>query len=172
MSAEFEDLLVAHQRSLLRYIKSRIDNHHEAEDLLQQTNLILWRKRCAFEAGSNFRAWAFAIARLEIFNQLKKHRRDRRIASEQRNEETVTENHADNFSDEGGGEALVALRDCLKRLPCRDKELLLMRYGTDRTLRDYARDLDRSPGTLKARLFRIREGLKKSMEDRLRGFGQ
>ena len=162
---EFEELLVARQHSLLNFIKSLVANHHEAEDLLQRTNLILWQKRNAFEAGSNFRAWAFTIARLEALNHLRQHRRDRRVFAEQR-EDPAAEGRTEPAGD-GDTDALVALRDCVRRLPPRDRELLMMRYGTDCTLHDYAKNLDRSPGTLKARLFKIREALRKNLEARL-----
>ena len=59
---DFEELLVAQQAALLNYIKSLVQNHHEAEDVLQKTNLILWQKRSRFEAGSSFRAWLPAEA--------------------------------------------------------------------------------------------------------------
>lgn len=167
--AFFENLLVAHQSRLLRYIKSLVPNHHEAEDLLQRTNLILWRKRVRFEAGSNFLAWSFAIARLEACNQLRQLRRDRRVFADQEEEAPAPEWPRASAEQTGDPDALLALRDCLKRLPSRDRELLLMRYGTDKTLGDYARELNRKPGTLKARLFKIREDLRKSIQDELRG---
>lgn len=81
-AAEFEELLIAQQPSLLNYIKSLVPNHHEAEDVRQRTNLILWQKRGSFAAGSNFRAWAFTIARLESLNQLRRQYRDQRVFSD------------------------------------------------------------------------------------------
>jgi RNA polymerase sigma-70 factor (ECF subfamily) len=133
---------------------------------LQRTNLILWQKRGGFEAGSNFRAWAFTIARLESLNQIRRQYRDQRVFSAQRIDETA----ADGLRPTGdaAAAAMIALQDCLKRLPDRDRELLLMRYGSDRTLGEYAKGLNRSPGTLKARLFKIRETLRKGIEEHLR----
>jgi RNA polymerase sigma-70 factor (ECF subfamily) len=169
MPVEFEYLLIAHQRSLLHYIKSLVANHHEAEDLLQRANLILWQKRANFEAASNFRAWSFTIARLEVLNQLRQKRRDQRVFSDRPNQESSPVfDPAEEVSDEA---LLGALKDCLERLPSRDQELLFVRYATDQPLKEYAENLRRSPGTLKARLFQIRESLKKSIEARLREAG-
>lgn len=167
--AFFEDLLVAHQPRLLSYIKSLVPNHHEAEDLLQRTNLILWRKRVSFKTGSNFLAWSFAIARLEARNQLRQLRRDQRVFADREENAPATEWPRPMEEEIVDPEALLALRDCVKRLPPRDQELVLMRYCTDKTLGDYAKELNRRPGTLKARLFKIREHLRKSIEDELRG---
>ncbi len=164
--AEFEELLIAHQGPVFRYILSFVADHHEAEDLLQKTNLILWRKRDCFEAGSNFKAWSFAVARLEALKSLRRQRRDRRVFLQQQRETAVIDD--DKNADAEKRESLAALRECLKGLPPRDQELIRMRYGSDRTLSDYARNLNRSPGTLKARLFKIRESLRKSIVDYLR----
>ncbi|HEY1120862.1 MAG TPA: sigma-70 family RNA polymerase sigma factor [Haloferula sp.] len=163
---EFEELLIAHQRSLLLYIKSLVTNHHEAEDLLQRANMILWQKRANFESGSNFRAWSFTIARLEVLNQLRQQRRDQRVFSDRQNFESSP---VFDPAAEGDDEAMLhALKDCLERLSSKDQELLFVRYATDQPLKEYAENLRRSPGTLKARLFQIRENLKKSIEARLR----
>lgn len=166
---DFEDLLISQQQALLNYIKSVVQNHHEAEDVLQKTNLILWQKRGRFETGSSFRAWAFTIARLESFNQIRRRSRDQRVLA---NPDLVDAPATGPVSaDDSQADALKALRACLRRLPERDRELLLTRYGSDRTLGEYARNLNRSPGTLKARLFKIRENLRKGIEEHLRHSG-
>lgn len=163
---DFEELLVSQQQALLNYIKSVVQNHHEAEDVLQKTNLILWQKRDRFEVGSSFKAWAFTIARLESFNQIRRRSRDQRVFS---NPELLdSPATGPGSADDCKADTLKALRACLRRLPDRDRELLLTRYGSDRTLGEYARNLNRSPGTLKARLFKIRENLRKGIEEHLR----
>jgi RNA polymerase sigma-70 factor (ECF subfamily) len=163
----FEKLLIQHQRAILLYIQSLMSGRPGVEDVLQNTNLVLWRKRENFEVGSNFLAWAFTIARLEVYNQAKHFRRNQRLIS------GLDRNDLIGAGGGGGGQAatdaLHALKTCLKTLPSRDQELLLMRYSSSRTLTDYARNLKRSPGTLKARLFKIREKLRKSIEEQLSG---
>jgi RNA polymerase sigma-70 factor (ECF subfamily) len=166
---EFEDLLVAQQQPLLNYIKSLLADHHEAEDVLQKTNLILWQKRDRFEAGSSFRAWAFTIARLESYTQIRRRSRDQRVFAGPDFLEASAPVVVP--ADDGRADTLKALRICLRRLPDRDRELLLTRYGSDRTLGEYASKLNRSPGTLKARLFKIRENLRKGIEEQLRRSG-
>ena len=143
-----------------------VANHHEAEDLLQKVNLILWQKRANFETGSNFRAWSFTIARLEVLNQLRQQRRDQRVFSDRKNHESSPVfDPAAEVEDEA---LLGVLKDCRERLSSRDQELLFVGYATDRPLKEYAENLSRSPGTLKARLFQIRENLRKRIEARLR----
>ncbi|PQJ27627.1 hypothetical protein BSZ32_03355 [Rubritalea profundi] len=54
------------QSQLRAYIISLMPGASGAEDVLQETNLVLWEKRAKFEQGTNFRAWVCAIARLEV----------------------------------------------------------------------------------------------------------
>ncbi|WP_193214049.1 RNA polymerase sigma factor [Luteolibacter marinus] len=162
----FEQLLSAHQEPILLYLRSLVSDHHDAQDLLQKTNLILWRKRDQFVPDTNFRSWALRIARLEALNQVRLQRRSRLVLFERDEFENIAD--PDVAEEPADPAPLLALRDCLRRLPDRDRELLLMRYATEHTLNDYAKTLGRSPGTLKARLYKIREGLRKSIEDRLR----
>jgi RNA polymerase sigma-70 factor (ECF subfamily) len=162
----FEELLLAHQHRILHYIRSLVGNHHEAEDLLQRTNLVLWRKRASFQAGSNFHAWSSTIARLEFFSQLRRQRRDQRLFTELSRDLPATE--GPRTRETMPPDTLLALRDCLRKLPSRDQELVLMRYATNKTLSNYATTLNCRPGTLKARLFKIRESLRKSIEEQLR----
>ncbi len=164
VAADFEEQLVACQEQIRRYILSLVRDQHEAEELLQRTNLVLWRKRGGFEAGTSFTSWSFSVAKFEVFNRLRQLRRDRRIFLHQLREAPAPEEATDTEA----GESLAALRECVKRLPLRDQELISMRYGSDCTLADYARRLRRSPGTLKARLFKIREILRIGIEDHLR----
>lgn len=166
---EFEELLISHQRRLFLYIKSLVTNYHQAEDLLQRTNLILWRKRTNFKAGSNFHAWSFSVARFESLSQLRQLRRDKRVFADQDEDIEDIECPLPIYPDypDPNAATLMALRDCLKQLPTRDQELIMTRYATDKTLGDYAKDLNRKPGTLKARLFKIREKLKRGIEAEL-----
>lgn len=163
----FGNLLIEHQRAIRLYIQSLMSACPGADDVLQNTNLVMWRKRENFQTGSNFLAWAFTIARLEVYNQARHFRRNQRLISGLDRNEFV--------APEGGGggqataDALHALKKCLRTLPSRDQELLLMRYSSSRTLADYARNIKRSPGTLKARLFKIREKLRKSIVEQLSG---
>lgn len=154
-----------HQGSILGFIKSIIPDHHQAEDLLQKTNLVLWSKREKFEPGTNFRAWAFSIARFETLNHLKWQRRERRVLAEHPVADPGFFPDPDHSL--GQEDALDVLRNCLGSLSERDRELVLTRYSTDVTLEQYATTLNRSAGTLKARLFKIRGDLRKTIERQL-----
>ncbi len=72
---QFVSLLTQYQADICGYIMSLMAGNNEAHDVLQETNVILWDKREHFELGTNFKAWAFAIARFTTMNYQKKRRR-------------------------------------------------------------------------------------------------
>lgn len=54
--AEFEQLLEAYQGRLFGLIRALAGTGAEVEDILQNTNQVLWEKSEQFESGSNLRA--------------------------------------------------------------------------------------------------------------------
>ncbi|TLD70856.1 sigma-70 family RNA polymerase sigma factor [Phragmitibacter flavus] len=65
---EFVVLLNGAHALLLRYIMSLLGNRHDAEDVLQRTSLLMWRRFATFEPGTDFIAWATTVAFYETRN--------------------------------------------------------------------------------------------------------
>ncbi len=55
-------LMVQHQRQIFSFIYSLAPDRHDAEDLLQETSLVICEKFAEFKPGTNFLAWACQIA--------------------------------------------------------------------------------------------------------------
>jgi len=62
-TSEFVSLLTEHQADLWAYIISQMPGSPDVGDILQKNNLVLWTKQNQSKLGTNFRAWAFTIAR-------------------------------------------------------------------------------------------------------------
>jgi RNA polymerase sigma-70 factor (ECF subfamily) len=163
---EFIRLLTTHQSAVLAYVRSLMPGFTGASDILQQTNITLWNKKDHFELGTNFKAWAFAIARNHVMDQRKRLKRNGWLVfSEDLAERFAAEVEEEPFFDQD--EAYRALEVCMSRLRPHDRELVRKRYCESVTLDDYARQIDRSAGTLKARLFKIRAGLRRCLDQQL-----
>lgn len=162
---EFIRLLTAHQGPVLAYIRSLMPGFTGASDILQQTNITLWKKKEVFEIGTNFKAWAFAIARNHVMDQRKKLKRNGWLVFS----EDVAELFAAEAEDEelDQDESFRALEVCLSKLRDHDRELVQKRYCESVTLEEYANQINRSAGTLKARLFKIRAGLRRCLDRQL-----
>jgi len=160
---EFVRELTLHQGSVLAYIRSLMGGCSGAQDVLQQTNLKLWEKKADFVPGTNFKAWAFAVARFEVLSQRKRLKRGGWLIF---NEEVAEKLAADLEEDQTDwDEALRALEGCVGKLRPQDKDLVKVRYSSSCGLDEYAGKLQRSSGTLKARLFKIRAVLRRCVED-------
>jgi RNA polymerase sigma-70 factor, ECF subfamily len=73
-TTQFLELLNAHDRALCLYVYGLVPKDSEAEDILQQTKMLLWKHFDEFELGTNFLAWA----RKTAFHQVLTHRRKRK----------------------------------------------------------------------------------------------
>ena len=75
--AEFAEQLVRHHAQLLGYIYSLVRDLDDADDLFQQTSLVLWDKFEQFDPSRSFVSWACGVARYEVLNFLRARSRDR-----------------------------------------------------------------------------------------------
>lgn len=76
---DFISLLTGHQDILLPFIRRSIGDLATAKDILQEVNLVLWKKSAQFHKGSNFKAWAFKVAKFQILGNYRDSQRSRLI---------------------------------------------------------------------------------------------
>ena len=74
---DFSQKLTALQKSLYAYILTLLPNRTEAEDVLQETNLILCRKANEYDPEGHFQGWAFNIARYQVMGHISKFKRSK-----------------------------------------------------------------------------------------------
>ncbi|GAA5497251.1 hypothetical protein Rhal01_03444 [Rubritalea halochordaticola] len=162
---EFVRLLTEHQAVIRGYIRSLIPNASDVNDVLQNTNLALWERREDFEPGTNFKAWACAVARfrsLEHRNKMKK------------NQMLVFDEDLVNLLADEGGDAQdevelerLALDGCLEKLSPKNFSLVRARYHRNITLIDYAHEDGRDAASLRVILNRIRSALRECIEQQV-----
>src|SRR5690242_7471379 len=73
--AEFARLIRESHRELFGFIFAMLQNRADAEDVYQQTALVLWKKFAEFTPGTNFTGWAIRVAQFEIKDYVKAQRR-------------------------------------------------------------------------------------------------
>src|SRR5205823_4961777 len=119
---EFARLLRQHQSRLFGYIHSLVHDFNDADDLFQQTSLILWKKFDDYDRTRSFFAWACGVAWLQVCNFLRKRRRERAHFSDELNL-LLVEAHAE-VTDAELEDRRDALARCVEKLPQQDRELL------------------------------------------------
>ena len=163
--AEFVSQIANHQAALHAYIISLMPGMDGVDDVLQETNMVLWEKRRTFEPGSNFRAWCCAIARFKVMGHRRKlGRLGLQLFEDDLAEQLATECEAE---PEELSNRLRALESCLSRLPEKERGLIDFRYFSDCQLEEYASKCGRPVNSLRVSLFRIRAALKKCITNEL-----
>lgn len=161
--SEIVALLTGHQVAMRLYVHSLMPGDAAAADVLQQANATLWKKRGDFQLGTNFKAWAFSIARYEVLNYRKKMAREaHRLVFSEELEEMIADELPERSSE--FEERQEALTSCLAKLKDSERKLILHRYFKRAPLAEYAAEVGRSLGGLKVTLHRIRGSLQKCIE--------
>ena len=117
--AEFARYLAENQARLYGYIHSLVPDLNHADDLYQQTALILWSKFDEFDPGRSFFAWACGVARLEAANFARSLARQRRFFGHDLNL-LLVEAHEE-LADDELADRREALGRCVEKLAPADR---------------------------------------------------
>lgn len=156
-SEEFTILLTQCERQLFAYILAMVWSAQDAEDLYQQTAMLLWKKFEEYERGTNFRSWAFSFARHVVLNfQRSQQRRKTFLTAELAStladrQATKPDDKLNSFAD--------ALGDCMGLLSDPDRRLIHLCYGDELTIKQIAENLGRPAQSTYNSLCRIRRRL-------------
>ncbi|MES2660179.1 MAG: sigma-70 family RNA polymerase sigma factor [Verrucomicrobiota bacterium] len=157
-------LITRHQAALHAYILSLLPNQSLADDVLQETNLVLWRKAGEYDQSRLFMPWACRIAWFQVKAARRDGARDLHIFDS----ELVDLLASEDDSDLETTTALDhALHDCLEQLPHDKRDLILRRYQPESSVSEMAAARNLSSGALAAQLHRIRQMLESCVEGKL-----
>lgn len=155
-SEEFLDCLMRHQRRIYGFVYTLVPNRADAEDILHDTVLVLWRKWAEYDPRRDFLRWACGIARNEIRNYFRK---------QQGRPEHLSEAALDQLaaviveSQDWLAARRKALDECVKKLPPRQHDLVRKCYGADQSIKEVAHQLHWTANALYKTLRRIRRAL-------------
>lgn len=129
-------------------------NPSEAEDIAQDALLRAWRRRSTLREPDRRNQWLATIVRNEAFRQ---HARVRPDPTD-----TIELSEGAEDSRVIAAVELADLHQALKKLSEKDRDLLEMRYQDDLTQGAIARKLGIPEGTVKVRLHRARNKLRRA----------
>jgi RNA polymerase sigma-70 factor, ECF subfamily len=154
-------LLTNVQQQLTRYVRTLVPNRSDAEEVLQETNLFVWRHADEFQLGTNFAAWVCKIAYYQVLTFRKRQSRSRLYFSDALIEQLAGK-AMQNMA--GGSEEAEALDLCMAKLSDDDRELMDMRYEPGATVEGIAQQVGRSTKAVYNALGRIRTWLLECIE--------
>ena len=155
-SEEFGRELIDSQSRLRSFVVALVPDRDAAQEIVQNTNLVLWRKSGEFTAGTNFVAWSFAVARNEVLLYYRRCERDRLVFDAPLVEELAddAQSHA-----EGASELEVWLDECLSLRSAEERVLLNERYVLGGSVAAMAKQRGCSANSISLALFRLRHKL-------------
>ncbi|MCO6047126.1 sigma-70 family RNA polymerase sigma factor [Aeoliella sp. ICT_H6.2] len=157
----FVRLFAQTQRALHAYIVALVYDPNVAADLLQETNIVLWRRFADYEEGMSFLAWARGIARRTVLNYRRSSARQIATLDPQLLEELAT--RLSNIAEEPISR-LEVLNECLRKLKDTDRQLIMARYEPGNSVNSMADKLSRPVNSVSQSLSRIRRVLADCME--------
>jgi RNA polymerase sigma-70 factor, ECF subfamily len=163
-TTDFLTLLTRHDRALAVYVHCLVPSRADAEDILQQTKLILWRCFEQFEPGTNFLAWARKTALHQILSHRRQRKKEHLPLSDEMLE--VIGHEVEKLAD-SGGDRREALQACLKKLPQEHRQLVLLRYFEDLDIGQVAARIGSTAGAVYRALSRVRFSLLECVEKEL-----
>lgn len=157
-------LMISQQRELFLYIYSLVHRFDDANDILQEVNLALWRDPKQSANVADFRSWTYRIAYNQILTYRKRQGRLRLHF-----DDSLLANLAEKAcsQDELAEAYQAALRRCSQTLPAPNWQLLAMRYQESLPITTIAQRLGRSAATVSQSLYRIRATLLKCIRNTL-----
>jgi len=160
---QFVQEMIACQGPLYAYLLSLTADPNAAEELLQQTNLVLLRNETEYQPGTNFRAWACGQAFYQMLSDRKTRGRSKLIFDDALLEmiAPVVEQHAEQHN-----ERRLALRHCMQQLADDQRQLIEARYEGG-SVKQIAADAGRPAGSVSQSLYRIRQALKDCIKEKL-----
>lgn len=159
----FIKLLAENERKLTRYVMSVMPSTADAEDILQESKLVMWREFNNFEIGTSFQAWARKIIfyRILYFRRTKAKEAERYVFSEAFYEVLDEEYEK---GEEKREKNFAVLQSCISSLQEPHRQMVMLRYHQGETIEGLADKIGRTVAACYKTLSRIRLNLKRCMQ--------
>lgn len=149
---------------IFRFILTLIPCRNDADEIMQETSLVLWRKFDEYQPDGNFTRWACGIARIEVLRLMERKKRFAALFDEQLLTQ-IASTHAKY------DELLEIRRDflvqCKRQLPEKDLYLLQLIYESEHGAKTASSIMDQPLSTIYRHLDRIRTALFRCIERKI-----
>jgi RNA polymerase sigma-70 factor (ECF subfamily) len=155
--ALFLRLFLQNERRLYAYILTLLPQRADADDLLQETSLVMWEKFDERQPPNDFAAWGCRIAYFKVLDFYKRQRA--RVRLNQAMLERVAETAIEQVGALQLDERREALAGCIEKLGSKDRDLLAARFAEGGTTQSAAAQVRRSVDAVYKALAKIRQAL-------------
>lgn len=163
----FLRLLTEHERRLAIYVTGLVACPQDAQDVLQEGKIVMWRQFHQFELGTNFAAWARKILFYQILAFRRRIKRDHTEVLSDRMIEVLNEESESAIREQRWQKREMALQDCVTKLSQEHREILELRYRDEASIEGISRRTERTEGAVYRLLSRLRKNLYECVEKQL-----
>ena len=151
------------QPKMRSYVAKLVANASSVDDILQESNKVLWVKRAEWDEDSIFLKWAYRVCYFQVQAWRRDAGREKLIFSDELLDQLASEEpdeHSISEREEG-------LKSCLKKLRADQYRAVMGYYDPSVSLADLAKEREVSPNTLAQQLRRLRQRLHLCIENYL-----
>lgn len=144
----FRQLVSTYKERLYWHIRRMVINHEDADDVLQNTFIKVFRSIDKFKGDSKLYSWMYRIATNEAITYINQRSKKAGISSEELKDHLVNNLQADVYFE--GDEIQLQLQKAIATLPRKQQLVFTLKYFEDIKYKDMSEILDTSVGALKA----------------------
>ncbi len=160
----FRLLVETYQERLYWHIRRMVLNHDDANDVIQNVFMKVWKGLDAFRSDSKLYTWLYRIATNECLSFLRKKQRRHAVSMDSGENTLADKLRADAYFD--GDELAIRLQEAIEQLPEKQKIVFKLRYFEEMKYEDMAEVLDTSVGALKASYHHAAKKIEKYITNR------
>ena len=150
----FEELLLSNRRAVERFVRYRIGDIQDADDVLQETYISAYLSFDSLKDKSLFKSWIIGIAKHKCNDYFRIMSKRMEIPTDKLNESMMT-------SDEHGRKIVSVVHETLDSLGDKDKQILYLYYFDQLPQSEIAKKLSVPLGTVKSRLYTAKQNFKR-----------
>jgi RNA polymerase sigma-70 factor, ECF subfamily len=147
----FHILVKKYQERLYWHIRKIVVNHDDADDVLQNTFIKVWRNIDSFREESSLYTWLYRIATNESISFINANKRRSYIPMNETSDYLVKNMVSDPYFE--GDEIQKKLQEAILKLPEKQRIVFNMKYFDEMKYEEMSQILDTSVGALKASYF-------------------
>ena len=149
----FNPLVLKYQPRIYTFINQQVKDTETAKDLTQETWLKAFRAIKTFRGDSTFASWLYRIAENVCIDYFRKQQKAYDIQPLHTvDERRITETHSDPCGDLERQELRIYIRAAIQHLTQTRKQVFLLYYAQDLSIKQIAIRLKKSEGTIKSHL--------------------
>jgi RNA polymerase sigma-70 factor (ECF subfamily) len=166
----YKALFEMYRQAIFHIAVKIVRNHEEANDLVQETFIKAFGSLKTFDYNYRFSTWLYKIAANCSIDYLRKRRIDSMSLDKPistKNGDVQMEIADDTHNPEKdlrSQEQSMGIEEAIDSLPGKYREVIVLRHKEDKSYEEIAIFLEVPVGTVKARIFRARELLKKKLK--------